>query len=117
MVDILNLGIQEEATTPPPPKMQFTVKPDGEVNFKGTPNTDIIQQLMEGSEYLASSDRRIKQEIERERNRATDRINLLTICFLGSSFIVAIACFFWSYNSNQRDTNNVNREFVRRVCH
>lgn len=110
MLDFLHLSTQEEATSPPLQPMQFTVRPDGELKFQGTPNTDIIQQLMTSSEYLASSNK----QIERERNRATDRINLLTICFLGSSFIVAIACFFWSFNaSTNKDLNNVNREFIR----
>jgi hypothetical protein len=110
-MDFLNLA-QVEASNPKPNTMQFTVKPNGELNFKGTPNTDIIQQLMASSDYLASGDR----QIEREKNRATDRINLLTICFLGSSFIVAIACVFWSFNANHGDVNNVNREFVRGAC-
>lgn len=110
MLDFLHLSTQEEAIAPSPQPMQFTVKPSGELNFKGTPNKDLIQQLMVSSEYLASSNK----QIERERNKATDRINLLTICFLGSSFIVAIACFFWSFNaSTNKDLNNVNREFIR----
>ncbi|MEH2135419.1 hypothetical protein [Nostoc sp.] len=108
-MDFLNLA-QIEAPNPHLSEIRFTVKPSGELNFKGAPSTDVIEQLMASSDYLASSDR----QIQRETNKATERINLLTICFLGSSFIVAIACCFWSVNANHGDVNNnVNREFVR----
>ncbi|WP_322694701.1 hypothetical protein [Nostoc sp. DedSLP03] len=94
--------------------IEFTMKPTGEVKFKGTPDADIIQQLVASSDYQVSSDRTSKQEIELCNAQAADRITLLTICFLGASFIITIVCFFWSYNANKEGSNsNVNREFIR----
>jgi hypothetical protein len=108
---------QAEKPSPPSAPIEFTRKPTGEVQFKGNPNSDIIQQLITSSDYQASSDRHSKQEVEILNAKAADRLNLLTICFLGTSFIIAIICFFWSYNANKEGSNNnVNREFIRRTC-
>lgn len=115
-MDFLNLGTQEEAIAQPRTLIEFTVKPTGELKFKGVPDQDTLQQLVTSSDYLATSDRQVKRELQILNNKAADRINLLTICFLGASFLLAIACFFWSYNANQGETTHVNRESVRGNC-
>jgi hypothetical protein len=117
---LTNLNTQEEAIAQPKKPIEFTVKPTGELKFKGVPDADTLHRLVASSDYLADSDRRANQQIQIMNNKAADRINLLTICFLGASFLLAIASIFWSYNSNsnsnQRGIVNESRGFVRGSC-
>lgn len=106
--------VEEKPSPVPAAPIEFTMKPTGELQFKGNLNPDIIQQLVASSDYQAASDRNSKQEIEIRNAQAANTINLLTICFLGASFIITIICFFYSYNSSKEASeSNVNREFVR----
>ena len=102
----------EETTIKNP--VEFTVKPSGELIVKGSPSSDIVQQLIQANDYHQDQNRRIKSEADRRIDEQSKMINLMTLGFLGTSLLVVIACFFLSFNSNQNQGNiNYDGQFIR----
>lgn len=93
----------EEVTTKNP--VEFTVKPTGELIVKGSPSPDLLQQLINANDYHQDQNRRIKLEADRRIDEQSKVVNLMTLSFLGASFLVLIACFFLSFNNNNRQGN------------
>jgi|688.fasta_scaffold1287171_2 hypothetical protein len=99
--------------------IEFTVKPTGEMSFKGVPDSDIVRQLIITSDYHKDQNRRQQSESEKRIDDESRMINLMTIGFLGTSFLVCILCFFLSINKNQnQNQGNLNYagEPIRRNC-
>ena len=107
---------EEETQTQSGP-IEFTFKPTGEMSFKGNPNSDIVRQLITTSDYHKDQNRRQQSESEKRIDDESRMINLMTIGFLGTSFLVCILCFFLSINKNQNQGNlNYVGEPIRRNC-
>jgi hypothetical protein len=103
----------EETTTKNP--VEFTVRPTGELIVKGSPSSDIVQQLIQANDYHQDQNRRIKSEADRRIDEQSKMINLMTLGFLGSSILVSIICLFISlHNKQQQPQRSVNNgEFFR----
>lgn len=109
--------IWEEETTTQEKPIEFTVKPTGEMSFKGSPSPEIVRELMTSSDYQRDQQRRYESETEQRISEESRMVNLMTIGFLGTSFLVCILCFFLSINKNQNQGNlNYVREPIRRTC-
>lgn len=105
----------EETTTKNP--IEFTVKQNGEMTFKGSPSPDIVRELIVSSDYQRDQQRRYESEIEQRINEESRMVNLMTIGFLGTSFLICILCFFLSINKSQNQGNlNYVGEPIRRTC-
>ena len=108
---------EEEITTPTQKPIEFTVKPTGEMSFKGVPDSEIVRQLIVTSDYHKDQNRRQQSESEKRIDDESRMVNLMTIGFLGTSFLVCILCFFLSINKNQNQGNlNYVGEPIRRTC-
>ncbi|MFM5926243.1 MAG: hypothetical protein ACKO86_16045 [Dolichospermum sp.] len=104
----------EETTTKNP--IEFTVKQNGDLTFKGSPSPDIVEELITSFNYQCDQQRRYELEIEQRINKESRMVNLMTIGFLGISFVVCILCFFVSINKSQKGNLNYVAEPIRRTC-
>ena len=108
----------EETTTQTPKNpIEFTVKPTGEFTFKGSPNPDLVRQLIVSNDYHQDQYRRHKSETEQRIDSQAQMTNYLTIGFLGTSILVLAACLILSANKgqNQQNQGNINYDgqFIR----
>ena len=96
--------------------IEFTVKPTGEFNFRGIPDPEIVRELIVSSDFHQSQNRKAKSEAETLAANEARLVNLMTIGFLGTSFIVCAICAFLNFNRPTGGINNVNREPNRGYC-
>lgn len=106
----------EETTITPTPKnpIEFTVKPTGEFTLKGSPDPDLVKQLIVANDYHQDQYRRHKSEEQKRIDRQAQMTNYLTIGFLGTSLLVLASCVLLSV-SKQQDQGNINYDgqFIR----
>lgn len=116
--DLPDTWEEETITQQPKKEVEFTVKPTGELTFKGEPSSDIVRQIITSTDYHRDQDRRYQSEIEQRVSDETRMVNLMTIGFLGTAFLVCILCGFLSFNSKSNNQGNINYDgqFVRGAC-
>jgi hypothetical protein len=108
----LNQQLQDQSQREP---IQFTVKPTGEFSFNGIPDPEIVRELLTSSDYQRDQQRRAKTELEQRMQDEARIVNVMTIGFLGTSFLVCILCAFLSIQSSQSGGINNDRELIRGV--
>jgi hypothetical protein len=109
--------IIQEAETKSPPPVQFTVKPSGEFSYTGKPDQTVIEQLLVSSDYQRDRNRQLQSQIQAQINNEARIINILTIGFLGTSFLVAIVCAYLTANNpNSNRSMENNGGIIRRAC-
>jgi len=99
-----HLEIQEEVTVPQP--VELTFKPGGEFILKGSPGSNVIEQLIISSDYHKDQDRRFKSELEQRISDEAKMTNAMTITFLGLATLTLILCAFLSINKPINQEHN-----------
>ena len=113
----------EETTTKNPPvttdnpigkrlePIEFKIKPDGEFNFKGVPDSDVIRQIITTTDYHRDQNRDQESEILKQAKN----IDMMTFGVLASSILISFLCLFLSFNNKQQTQGSVvnNGQFLR----
>ena len=107
------LNIQE---VQPQVRIELTMKPNGDFNYMGLSDPEVVEKLLITSEYQRDRHRKAASEAEALVASDTRRVNIMTNVFLGITGIVFISCLFFSFNKPMEESKNVSREFVRGFC-
>jgi hypothetical protein len=113
---------QTQTTTfkeqPPSPQIAFTLRSTGETKYEGVNDQEIVEQLLHNADYNRDQYRKAQLELDKKIRDEVTLTNVMTIGFLGISFITCIVCAYLTVNKPTitRSTGYVDRTVIRGDC-
>lgn len=96
-MEFCNLLEMEEQQQNQMTPAEFIMKPSGEVQVKGSP--DLVHQAIVSYDYHKDQERRLLAQTK-EKTNTTD---LISICFVGSTFLIALYCLFLTMTRGEQN--------------